>query len=152
MSQQCAASARQIWTSWPEGAVPPETLDHASACACCRRELEALRALRRASSTEKGRPLSWSEILPASRWSRLARSTRMALPEAPASRPWLWAPAVALAAAALLFLARPKPTNGPERAPDPAASAAQLEMLENLDLLENWDLAASLASEKGGAP
>lgn len=154
MKRDCAALVREIWACWPEGAIAREILDHAAVCDACRLELEALRALLRESSTEKGRFLSWSEVLPSLRWARLAASTRRTLTEPPKLRPLLWAPVLALAAA-LIFLARPKQADKPGQAPaalgPSVRSAEELEMLEHLDLFENWDLAVKLAAGNGKA-
>lgn len=107
----------------------------------CRRIIEEL-------ASERGAPLRWAEVLPQSRWSRLAAATKKALAPAPAPGRRLWAPAFALAAALMLiWRAVPVPQKAPPEAP--AAVLENLEFFEHLELFENWELARALPPQKG---
>ncbi|MBI5622161.1 MAG: hypothetical protein HY924_00135 [Elusimicrobia bacterium] len=141
-NQQCRAAQEDIWSSWPDvSAVPPGALEHAASCPECAKELKVLAGLCVKSNAAPGKPLAWKAILEP-RWRRLGSRTRAGIKEPTAPVRWVWAPGLAIAAAALaLWIVQPP------RTPEPAVPeelVENLEFFENLELFEDWDEVALL--------
>lgn len=148
--RECRKILEDIWSSWPEPEnLPRDLMEHARACPACRLELESFRELCRRSS-ERGVLLGWSAVLPESRFRRLASATlRGTAPQS--SRPWIWTPAFALAAAvvAVLWTRTPLTRTQKPGLEVPAEVLANPELFEHLDLVEDWDVIEGLAPERG---
>lgn len=83
------------------------------------------------------RPATWSELIPAPRWARLAAATRRAAANEQPARGLFWTPALALSLAAAVLVWNQDTFRTP--AAVPLAALEYLELLENLELLEDWD-------------
>ena len=130
-AQDCLAQRRDLWSCWPQaGAVAEDFLRHAKACPSCLEELARFKAFCSAGAPSLG------GLLPKSRFARLAAKTRVAARERRAKAP-RWAPALALAAAALFFWSL---SSVKTRADLPPAEVLENpEFFERLDMLENWE-------------
>lgn len=148
----CRKFREEIWSCWPEeSSLPSSAADHARGCPDCEKETQAMRQLCLRSRTRAGRPLRWSEVIGQERWTRLAASTRRALSPAPAPKEWRWVPALGLAALALVLLWPARGLKKPSQEP-PAEVLENLELLQNVEFLKEWEMIEAMVPDPGGKP
>lgn len=147
----CRKFQEEIWACWPQGGpLPPSAAEHAVGCPDCEKEIKSMRQLCLRSQTREGRPLAWSQVLGQERWERLAASTRRALSPVSAPRAWRWAPALGLAALALILLWPERGLKKPPQEPPPEV-LENLEFLRHLEFLQEWEMIESLVQDPGGS-
>ena len=135
----CRSALEELAASWPRAVLSPVLSARLDSCPACRTEKASFLALCAKSS-------SWSSALPAAHWRDLARRTKQALPARRAApRAVVWVPAAAFAAAVIAVLFNYRVPDVAVRRPAPAVMLpppevlANQEMLENLDLLKEWN-------------